>query len=163
MSANQYTEEDERENQFSNEDIVEVIEQDDELDRPLDDEGDDEYDGPTGFVPDDGQGPYHGEIIIGGPGPGEEDEDMDMDGEGGEAPREDNSWGHAGTYLHIYLFVRVKPDGQSCTQMSNQCSRSPSTPSSPLPLWPSPAAKTTSATTSAPSHQDRNLQKVSQL
>lgn len=100
MSGNQQYQEEEhdQDTHFNNEDIVEVIEQDDELDAPLDEDGDDEYDGPTGFVPDDGQGPYHGEIIIGGPGPGEED--MDVDGEGeGEAPTEDNSWGHSGTCI----------------------------------------------------------------
>lgn len=66
-------------------DIIEVHEDDGE-DVPMD-EDDDEYDGPTGMVPDDGQGPYDGEIVIGGPGPGEEEEAM---------AAMDNSWGHSG-------------------------------------------------------------------
>ena len=86
MSANQnqqYTEEEHDQNaQFDNEDIVEVYEDDGQRVEGDAEGSDDEYDGPTGFVPDDGQGPYHGEIIIGGPGPGEEDFDMDGEGQG---------------------------------------------------------------------------------
>lgn len=87
------TEEEVENLQLKDEDIVEVHEDEGEAGEPMsDDDDEDEVQG--GIVPDDGEGPYDGEIVIGGPGPGEEyDEDMDMEGEGGEAARPDNSWG----------------------------------------------------------------------
>jgi hypothetical protein len=100
MSAqhSNHQEEEDDDLQLRDEDIVEVHEDEGEGGEPM---SDDEDDVQGGFVPDDGEGPYDGEIVIGGPGPGEDDEYMEMDGEGegeGEEARPDNSWGASGEY-----------------------------------------------------------------
>lgn len=92
--SNQHVEE-EDDLQINDEDIVEVHEDEGDAGEPMSDDDEDDVQG--GFVPDDGEGPYDGEIVIGGPGPGEEDEDMEMDGdEQGEPAGTDNSWGVSG-------------------------------------------------------------------
>lgn len=88
--SNDHHEEQDDDPQIQGDDIVEVLEDDGQDGEPMDE--DDDVHGE--FVPDDGEGPYDGEIVIGGPGPGEED--MDMEGEGEGEGRPDNSWSVSG-------------------------------------------------------------------
>lgn len=119
MSHHEHEEDDAH---LSEDDIVEIHD-DDDGDEPMDeDEGEFVNDGEES---DGDNAKYDGEIVIGEPQPGEEQEEWErMQAEA--AGREDNSWGVTGE-ASPPSSSEVLICHQLCTALNSPCSPSPST------------------------------------